>query len=109
MFSGKAKGKAEANRTAPPKLVPNTKYRLTRQMYLFPRQEVTSDVNDYLEIGAVVTYVNSGGPVEFNGVTAPWVYVRSERKKKKWMGKGREGWCFAHFLAEEVKVANGKI
>jgi hypothetical protein len=35
-------------------LIPNKKYRLTRQMYLFPWQEVSSQVNDYLKIGTVV-------------------------------------------------------
>ena len=74
------------------------KYRLTRQMYLFPAQEVTARVNDYLKIGAVVTYIQSGGLTEFNGISLPWVYVKSENTKKADMGKGREGWCFSHFL-----------
>jgi hypothetical protein len=80
-------------------LVPNKKYRLTRQMYLFPQQEVSPRVNDYLKIGAVVTYLKSGELVEDNKVCMPWVYVRSENKKKADMGKGQEGWCFSHYLA----------
>jgi hypothetical protein len=71
-------------------LTPNAKYRLTRQMYLFPAQEVTPDVNDYLKIGAEVTYLKSGGILEDNRVLSPWVYARS--------AKGKEGWCFSHYL-----------
>ncbi|MDR0583069.1 MAG: hypothetical protein LBG57_01785 [Treponema sp.] len=79
-------------------LVPNKKYRLTRQMYLFPEQEVSPRVNDYLKIGAVVTYLKSGELAEDNKVRMPWVYVRSEKQKKRDMGKGQEGWCFSHYL-----------
>jgi hypothetical protein len=79
-------------------LIPNKKYRLTRQMYLFPEQEVSSDINDYLNIGAVVTYLRSGKLVEDSKVSMPWVYVRSEKQKKPDMGKGQEGWCFSHYL-----------
>lgn len=79
-------------------LTPGKKYRLKRQMYLFPGQEVSAQVNDYLKIGAVVTYIKSGGMTDFNGVVLPWVFVQSEKVKKADMGKGREGWCFAHFL-----------
>ncbi|MDR0876704.1 MAG: SH3 domain-containing protein [Treponema sp.] len=71
-------------------LTPNEKYQFTRQMYLFSSQEVTPDVNEYLKIGAVVTYLKSGEILEDNKLLAPWVYVRSE--------KGKEGWCFAHYL-----------
>jgi hypothetical protein len=71
-------------------LTPNTKYRLTRQMYLFPTQKVTADVNDYLKIGAEVTYLKSGEILEDNKVLSPWVYTRSV--------KGKEGWCFSHYL-----------
>jgi hypothetical protein len=78
--------------------IPNKKYRLTRQMYLFPEQKVSPDVNDYLKIGAVVTYLKSGEFVEDNKVCMPWVYVRSEKQKKADMGKGQEGWCFSHYL-----------
>jgi hypothetical protein len=77
-------------------LVPNAKYRLTRQMFLFPAQAVSPEVNDYLRIGATVTYVKSGELTDFNNVLSPWVYVRSEKQKKK--GKGTEGWCFSHYL-----------
>ncbi|MDR0374999.1 MAG: SH3 domain-containing protein [Treponema sp.] len=79
-------------------LIPNKKYRLTRQMYLFPKQEVSPQVNDYLKIGAVVTYLKSGELVEDQNVRMPWVYVRSEKQKKANMGKGQEGWCFSHYL-----------
>jgi hypothetical protein len=79
-------------------LIPNKKYRLTRQMYLFSEQEVSPKVNDYLKIGAVVTYLKSGELVEDNKVCMPWVYVRSEKQKKAEMGKGKEGWCFSHYL-----------
>jgi hypothetical protein len=79
-------------------LVPNKKYRLTRQMYLFPGQEVSPEINDYLTIGAVVTYLKSGELVEDQKVLMPWVYVRSEKHKKTDMGKGQEGWCFSHYL-----------
>jgi hypothetical protein len=79
-------------------LIPNKKYRLTRQMYLFPEQEVSARVNDYLKIGAVVTYLKSGELAENNNVSMPWVYVRSEKQKKMDMGKGQEGWCFSHYL-----------
>jgi hypothetical protein len=79
-------------------LIPNKKYRLTRQMYLFSEQDVSPDVNDYLKIGAVVTYLKSGELVEDQKVRMPWVYVRSEKQKKPDMGKGREGWCFSHYL-----------
>jgi hypothetical protein len=79
-------------------LTPNKKYRLTRQMYLFPKQEVTPEVNDYLKIGAVVTYLKSGELVEDQNVRMPWVYVRSENQRQADMGKGQEGWCFAHYL-----------
>jgi hypothetical protein len=79
-------------------LIPNKKYRLTRQMYLFPGQEVSPQVNDYLKIGAVVTYLKSGELVEDQNVPMPWVYVRSEKQKKADMGKGKEGWCFSHYL-----------
>jgi hypothetical protein len=79
-------------------LVPNKKYRLTRQMYLFPQQEVSPRVNDYLKIGAVVTYLKAGELVEDNKLRMPWVYVRSENHKKADMGKGQEGWCFSHHL-----------
>jgi hypothetical protein len=79
-------------------LIPNKKYRLTRQMYLFPEQEVSPKVNDYLKIGAVVTYLKSGELVENNNVYMPWAYVRSEKQKKAEMGKGQEGWCFSHYL-----------
>jgi hypothetical protein len=71
-------------------LLPNEKYRLTRQMFLFPAQEVSPDVNGYLKIGAVVSYLKSGEIFEENNVLSPWVYVRSE--------KGKEGWCFSHNL-----------
>jgi hypothetical protein len=79
-------------------LIPNKKYRLTRQMYLFPKQEVTPQINDYLKIGAVVTYLKSGTLVEDQNLSMPWVYVRSEKHRKADMGKGREGWCFSHYL-----------
>jgi hypothetical protein len=79
-------------------LVPNKKYRLTRQMYLFPEQEVGPETNDYLTIGAVVTYLKSGELVEDQKVCMPWVYVRSTKHKKADMGKGQEGWCFSHYL-----------
>jgi hypothetical protein len=79
-------------------LIPNKKYRLTRQMYLFPKQEVSPQINDYLKIGAVVTYLESGELLEDNNVCMPWVYVRSEKQKKADMGKGQEGWCFSHYL-----------
>jgi hypothetical protein len=79
-------------------LVPNKKYRLTRHMYLFPEQEVSPQVNDYLKIGAVVTYLKSGELVEDNKARMPWVYVRSESQKKPDMGEGQEGWCFSHHL-----------
>jgi hypothetical protein len=79
-------------------LIPNKKYRLTRQMYLFSEQEVSPKVNDYLKIGAVVTYLRSGELVEDQNGSMPWVYVRSEKQKKEDMGKGREGWCFSHYL-----------
>jgi hypothetical protein len=90
-------------------LVPNKKYRLTRQMYLFTEQEVSPKVNDYLKIGAVVTYLKSGELVEDNNVCMPWVYVRSEKQKKANMGKGREGWCFSHYLQtmEDEGAAHG--
>ncbi|MDR2095189.1 MAG: SH3 domain-containing protein [Treponema sp.] len=71
-------------------LVPNKKYRLKRQMYLFPSQAVTPKVNDYLRIGAIVSYLKSGEIFQDNNVLSPWVYVRSE--------KGTEGWCFSHYL-----------
>jgi hypothetical protein len=71
-------------------LIPNTQYRTTRQMYLFTKQAIAPDVNDYLLIGAVVTYLRSGDMLEDNHLLAPWVKVRSS--------KGREGWCFAHYL-----------
>jgi hypothetical protein len=35
---------------------------------------------------------------EFNGNSLPWVYVKSENEKKADKGKGREDWCFSHFL-----------
>jgi hypothetical protein len=79
-------------------LIPGKKYRLTRHMYLFPQQEVGADVNDYLTIGAVVTYLKSGELVEDQKVNMPWVYVQSEKQKKPDWGKGREGWCFSHYL-----------
>jgi hypothetical protein len=79
-------------------LIPNKKYRLTRQMYLFPGQEVSPQVNDYLKIGAVVTCLKSGELVEDQNVCMPWVYVRSEKQQKADMGKGQEGWCFSHYL-----------
>jgi hypothetical protein len=89
-------------------LIPNKKYRLTRQMYLFPEQKVSPQVNDYLKIGAVVTYLKSGELVEEQNVSMPWVYVRSEKQKKAEMGKGKEGWCFSHYLQmvenEEARV-----
>ncbi|MDR0628465.1 MAG: SH3 domain-containing protein [Treponema sp.] len=89
-------------------LIPNKKYRLTRQMYLFPEQEVSPQINDYLKIGAVVTYLKSGELVEGNNKYMPWVYVRSEKQKKPDMGRGQEGWCFSHYLqmieAEEAGV-----
>jgi hypothetical protein len=89
-------------------LIPNKKYRLTRQMYLFPKQEVSPQVNDYLKIGAVVTYLKSGTLVEDQDVRMPWVYVRSEKHRKADMGKGREGWCFSHYLqmAEDGEAAS---
>jgi hypothetical protein len=71
-------------------LIPNEKYHLTRQMYLFPNQEVSSEVNDYLKIGAIVSYLKSGKVLEDNYKLSPWVYVRS--------AKGKEGWCFSHYL-----------
>ncbi|MDR1094850.1 MAG: hypothetical protein LBL31_00495, partial [Spirochaetaceae bacterium] len=77
-------------------LIPQKKYRLTRQMYLFPEQEVSAEINDYLNIGAVVTYLKSGELVEDSKVSMPWVYVRSEKQKRPDMGKGQEGWCFSH-------------
>jgi hypothetical protein len=77
-------------------LVPNVKYRTTRQMFLFPKQDVVADVNDYLLIGAVVTYLERGESFEDNHLIAPWVRVRS--------AKGKEGWCFAHYL---VPVSGG--
>ncbi|MDR0640043.1 MAG: hypothetical protein LBG27_14305 [Spirochaetaceae bacterium] len=79
-------------------LVPGKKYRLTRQMYLFPQQDVSPEVNDYLTIGAVVTYLKSGELVEDQNVRMPWVYVRSEKQRKADRGKGQEGWCFSHYL-----------
>ncbi|MDR0451487.1 MAG: SH3 domain-containing protein [Treponema sp.] len=79
-------------------LIPGKKYCLTRQMYLFPEQKVSAEINDYLKIGAVVTYLKSGELVEDQNVRMPWVYVRSEKQKKSNMGKGKEGWCFAHYL-----------
>jgi hypothetical protein len=79
-------------------LIPNKKYRLTRQMYLFPKQEVSPAINDYLKIGAVVTYLKSGELVENQNVRMPWVYVQSEKHKKPDMGRGQEGWCFSHYL-----------
>jgi hypothetical protein len=79
-------------------LIPGKKYRLTRQMYLFQEQQVSPQVNDYLKIGAVVTYLKSGELTEDQNVCMPWVYVRSEKQKKEDMGKGKEGWCFAHYL-----------
>jgi hypothetical protein len=79
-------------------LISGKKYRLTRQMYLFPSQEVSQQVNDYLKIGAIVTYLKSGELVEDQNVRMPWVYVRSEKQKKADMGKGQEGWCFSHYL-----------
>jgi hypothetical protein len=77
-------------------LIPNKKYRLTRQMYLFPEQAVISEINDFLKIGAVVTYLKSGESVEDNSML--WVYVRSEKQNKPDMGKGQEGWCFSRYL-----------
>jgi SH3-like domain-containing protein len=71
-------------------LVPNEKYRLTRQMYLFPAQAVSAKTNDYLKIGAVVSFLKAGETVEDNNIFSPWVYVRS--------AKGKEGWCFSHYL-----------
>ncbi|MDR2864010.1 MAG: SH3 domain-containing protein [Spirochaetaceae bacterium] len=71
-------------------LAENSKYRLTRQMYLFPGQEVSASVNDYLLIGATVVYLKSGEIIEDNHILSPWVYVRS--------AKGKEGWCFSHYL-----------
>jgi hypothetical protein len=79
-------------------LIPNKKYRLTRQMYLFSEQAVNPKVNDYLKIGAIVTYLKSGELIEDSKVNMPWVYVRSENQKKPDMGKGKEGWCFSHYL-----------
>lgn len=79
-------------------LIPNKKYRLTRQMYLFPEQKVSPQVKDYLRIGAVVTYLKSGEMEDDNNVRMPWVYVRSEKNKKPEMGKGQEGWCLSHYL-----------
>jgi hypothetical protein len=77
-------------------------------MYLFPEQKVSPRVNDYLKIGAVVTYLKSGELVEENNVCMPWVYVRSEKQKKADMGRGQEGWCFSHYLQavedEEARV-----
>jgi hypothetical protein len=77
-------------------LVPNRKYRLTRQMFLFPEQEVSAETNDYLKIGSVVTYLKSGGLVDDRSML--WVYVRSEKHSKMDMGKGQEGWCFSRYL-----------
>jgi hypothetical protein len=71
-------------------LIPNEKYRLTRQMYLFPDQKVSAKANDYLKIGVVVTCIKAGEMVEDNNILSPWVCVRSE--------KGKEGWCFSHYL-----------
>ncbi|MDR1318943.1 MAG: SH3 domain-containing protein [Treponema sp.] len=71
-------------------LVPNEKYCLTRQMYLFPAQEVSARASEYLKIGAVVSFLKEGGIVEDNNILSPWAYVRS--------AKGREGWCFSHYL-----------
>jgi hypothetical protein len=71
-------------------LRPNEKYCLTRQMYLFPNQEISTKVNDYLKIGATVTYLKSGNILEDNNFLSPWVWVRSE--------SGKEGWCFSHYL-----------
>jgi hypothetical protein len=87
-------------------LIPGKKYRLTRHMYLFPQQEVSAEVNDYLTIGAVVTYLKSGELVEDQKARMPWVYVRSEKQKKPDRGKGQEGWCFSHYLepAEDEEV-----
>jgi hypothetical protein len=59
-------------------------------MFLFSTQEVTPDTNDYLKIGAEVTYLKSGEILEDNKMLSPWVYVRSK--------KGKEGWCFSHYL-----------
>jgi hypothetical protein len=74
-------------------LVPNAKYRLTRQMFLFPSQEVGADTNDFVKIGETVTYLKSGEIVEDNRLLSPWVYVRHENGKKT-----AEGWCFSHCL-----------
>ena len=84
------------------KLVANKQYRLTRQMYLFPEQAVHPDVTDYLLIGAVVTYLESGETFEDNRLIAPWVRVRS--------AKGKEGWGFAHYLtpASEEDIAKAQ-
>jgi hypothetical protein len=89
-------------------LIPNKKYRLTRHMYLFPKQEVSPQVNDYLKIGAVVTYLKSGEVVEDQNVRMPWVYVRSEKQKKADMGKGKEGWCFSHYL-QMIEDQNDRV
>jgi hypothetical protein len=86
--------------------IPHKKYRLTRQMYLFPEQAVSPEINDYLKIGAVVTYLKSGELVEDDSMR--WVYVRSEKQNKADMGRGQEGWCFSHYLKlaedEEARV-----
>jgi SH3-like domain-containing protein len=71
-------------------LIDGADYQLTRQMYLFPGQEVTADVNGYLKIGETVRYLRSGEPLEDNGVMGNWVYVRGP--------KGAEGWLFSHYL-----------
>jgi hypothetical protein len=92
------RGKVPPRQDKELELIPNKKYCLTRQMYLFREQQVSPQVNDYLTIGAVVTYLKSGELVEENNVRMPWVYVRSEKQKKADMGKGREGWCFSHYL-----------
>jgi hypothetical protein len=80
-------------------------------MYLFPDQEVSSEINDYLNIGAVVTYLKSGELVEDYKVSMPWVYVRSEKQKQADMGKGKEGWCFSHYLqmTEDENIRAGPV
>jgi hypothetical protein len=75
-------------------LIPNKKYRLTRQMYLFSEKEVSPKVNDYLKIGAVVTYLRSGELVEDQNGSMPWVYVRSENQKKRIWAKAVKAGVF---------------
>jgi hypothetical protein len=94
LFSSAAQPR-EAQPEKPPvtndiELIPNEKYCLTRQMYLFPGQEVSAKAADYLKIGAVVTFLKTGEIVEDNNILSPWAYVRS--------AKDKEGWCFSHYL-----------